>query len=180
MVAIPGLTEITAAATGDDLVIETSGGTRRISRVNFQLRRSELALITPPNINLDADLLWMSDATDGLLKGIVFNDVIFGNYTNDQISDGFALDPAVHNIKPIELNGTFANSTITISDTTPDIGGASFNLFNFSTTDLTLSAIDAMVMHENGLVVASATIRENTAATLQVNDAGDEVIFAGG
>ncbi|MDB4306302.1 hypothetical protein N9980_01930 [bacterium] len=179
-VSIPNLTLITDAAIGDDVILETVAGTRRISRENFQYRRSELALLTPSNISTPNDVLWLSDATDGTLKGVLIGDVMFGNFAAVQETDGFALDPAIHNVQPIECAGTFTTAIITISNTTTDIGGASFELFNFSTTGLTVSAIDAMTMFEDGAAVASATFRENTAATIQVNSAGDECIFAGG
>ena len=180
MVAIPALTEVTTAAVGDDIVIETAAGTRRISRVNFQLRRTELTLLTPPNINVDSDTIWISDATDGILKGITAFNILFANYTNTQVADTFALDPALHNARPIELIDPFTTANITLDSSTPGIGGASFNLFNFTLKDITVTALNAMVIFKNAVSSSPVTIRRDTAATIQVADNGNEAIFAGG
>lgn len=179
-IAISALTEVTSADAGDDLVIETAAGTRRISRENVQLRRSELALLTPPEINVANDTVWLSDATDGLLKGVTLFNLIFGNFESLELTDTFALDPAVHNVRPLELLGTFNTPNITLSDVTAGIGGATFNLFNFSTTDITVTALDSMTIFQNAEAASPVTIRENTAATIQVKNAGNEAIFAGG
>jgi acetyltransferase-like isoleucine patch superfamily enzyme len=180
MVSIPNLTEITVPTTADDLVLETAAGTRRVSRENFQYKHVELSALVPSNINVDNDKIWLSDDTDGFLKAVTVYNLIFGNFTNLQLFDGFALDPLLHNIRPLELGGTFTTANITLSDTTPGIGGASFNFFNFSSSDVTITALNSMTIFENAVITSPVTIRQDTAATLLVNDAGDEAIFAGG
>lgn len=180
MVQIPALTEVTAPNIGDDLVIETGAGTRRVSRLNLQLRRSELTELSPDNVNLATDRYGLWDATDQLLKGITAFNTLFGNFESLEITDGFALTPATHNIRPLELLGTFGVQNITISNVTAGMGGASFNIFNFTTTDITVTALDSMVIFQNGANVSPVTIRQDTAATIQVKNAGNECIFAGG
>ncbi len=83
-------------------------------------------------------------------------------------------------MRPLQLLGTFNTPNITLSNVTAGIGGATFNLFNFSTTDITVSALDSMTIFQNAAAVSPVTIRENTAATIQVNNAGNEAIFASG
>ncbi len=79
-IAIPALTEISSAEVGDDIIIETAAGTRGISRENVQLRHAELTALQPAGINVGNDLIWLSDATDGLLKAVTVFSALFGNF----------------------------------------------------------------------------------------------------
>lgn len=180
MVSIPSLTAVTTAAATDRVVVEVAAGTRTMTRTNLMLRLSELSVLTPANINLASDRIGLWDSTDGLLKSLTAFDVLFGNFTNLQLNDTFDLDPAIHNIRPIELIDPFTTTNITISSNTSGIGGASFNLFNFSPSDITVTGIDGMVIFSNGVSASPVTIRRDTAATIQVADNGNECIFSGG
>ena len=157
-IAIPALTEVTAAAAGDDIIIETAAGTRRISRENNLPRKSELTEVLADAINLTNDAIWFFDGTDNTVKRIPFFDAIFGNFRNGDRLDDFTLDPAVDGARPIECRGTFTTNTITLDGNTANIGGASFIICNFTPNDLTL-AIANITLFVDGASATSATIR---------------------
>lgn len=180
MVTIPNLTEITQAASNDSLIIETSGGTRRITRANNFPRRTEVLLIEASNVNVTSDQIAFWDATDGLLKAMTVQEGIFGNYNALAIEDGFTLDPALHNGRPLELRTTFTTPTVTLDGNINNLGGSTFFLNNFTPTNISVALANGIVMFVEGVSQATATIRENTSATIQVNNAGDEAIFSGG
>lgn len=180
MVTIPNLNggvPATVAANGDLFAMELSGGgTRPITRQNLMPRIGDLTQLTPTNIVLANDRVWFSDATDGFVKSISIQDLLFGNFTNLGVTDGFTLAPGTHNIRPVQCTGTFSNPNITLDGTS---GGAAYLLLNFSTSDLTVVA-SGITMFSAGVSVASATLRENRSCSINVRNDGLEAIFNGG
>lgn len=180
MVQIPNLTVVTTIAGTDLIVVEDVGtGTRRITRDDALPRGTDLAALTPPNINLADDLIGIFDATDGRLKGVTAFNLLFGNYTNLAVTDDFTLSPVTHGSRSVECQGTFTTSTVTLDGNVTDVGGNTFVISNFTTVNLTLSRTN-IILFENSATVTSAIIRENTTATIVVNNAATEAIFSGG
>ena len=175
-IAIPSLTEVTSIDGGDDFVVETSTGTRRVSRNNLLPVRADITILTANDIVEESDLVALWDNTDGKLKGITFFNAIFGNVQSVSKLDGFTLTPSTDNRRPIECRGTFTTKTITLDSNTTDIGGATFFIHNLSADDLTLTKAGTYTLHRNGVVVTEAVIRENTWAVVQMNNAGDEAV----
>ena len=175
-IAIPSLTEVVTVDGGDDFVIETSTGTRRVSRDNALPVRSDITILVPTDIVEESDLFALWDNTDGTLKGITFFDAIFGNVQAVSKLDGFTLDPEIDNRRPIECRGTFTTDTITLDAATTGIGGSTFFIHNLSADDLTLTKAGTYTLFRNGVEVTEAVIRENTWAVVQMNNAGDEAV----
>lgn len=175
-IQISALTEVTDTVLTDELVLETSLGTRRVDIVNILPQRSDFgsevtfAELVADNVNTANDLFWMSDATDGSLAGITATEVLYGNYGNLSVTDTFTLAPATHNIRPIECSGTFQAATITLDGSLgADQGGCTYYILNRTTEDLTLSAT-GITLYVDGAVENSATIRENTTCSIIVSN----------
>lgn len=179
MVTIPSLVEITQPATTDLVAIETGAGTRGVQRNNFLPRRFDIDDLTIGNLNTATDSLAMWDATDGLLKRTDMSNVLFGQFNNQDALNGFTLDPAQFGVNPIECRGTFVIAEIALDGNTSGIGGSNFVIANYTTDDLTVIIANIILFFE-GASVPSATIRQNTLASINVRNDASEAIFSGG
>lgn len=179
-ITIPNLTEETDPSTTDDLIIETTAGTRRVTLTNQFPRRDQLSLITFDNLDVADDRVYFGDATDQRLKTVSLFDLLYAPLGVVEQTDDFTLQPLTHNIRPIECKDTFTTGTVTLDGAAANQGGCTYFINNFTTGSLTIAPVGGMVLYVDGAVAASATIRENTSASLVVRSTNAEALFSGG
>ena len=175
----PLIGEVTEPANADFFLIETAAGTRRVQRVNSLPRKAEIAALVASQINLTNDVVYFGDGTDGLFKSITVFDLIFGNFRNGDRTDDFTLSPDQDGARPIECRDTFTTNTITLDGNVADIGGCNFLINNYTPNNLILVPAN-IVLFQDGATVASATIRRDTSASVNVRNDTSEAIFSGG
>lgn len=179
---MPKISEL-PVATGfginDLMVIETSAGTRAVTKVNSWFRRSEVPVLLADELNVDNDRFLVLDGTDGLLKASSLRDTLFGDLNNQTETNDFTLSRSLHNIRPVQCSESFDTNTITL-DGNGNVAGCNFNIVNFSDADLTVNAINGVSLRVQGSTATSAVVRQNRIATIVVSNGGAVAIFEGG
>lgn len=179
--ALSALTEATSAGNTDKLFLEAVGGARQISRNNLMPERGAFALLTDSDVDITNDRLWFLDATDGRLREISIQDLVFGNFQNVTETDNFTLIPGTHNVRTVQLGENLPDvvDTITLDGSQAGLGGCDFLLVNFRNAAVTVTASNGVTLYVAG-TATDGTIGARQAATVTVNNAGTEAIFSGG
>lgn len=172
------LTEITDPQANDLLILErAAGGTGSVNPNNLVPGIGRFNLVDELSVSIDNDRIRFLDASDGRPREILFRDVIFGNYRNNNEQANFTLTPA-RAIQAIEIT-TVAVTTITLDGNEANIGGADFLICNFTANNVTLASQN-ITMFVDGVSAPNATIRSRRTAALTVNNSSTQAIFSGG
>lgn len=167
----------TELASGDLTVVRKSGGpTAKISHPNEVVRKGVLNTLVTSQVVPGSDTLAMWDATDDLMKEVLVEDILFGNFGNTSRDANFTLNEAT-SIKAQELVDSV--SSITLNGNEANVGGADFMLCNFRSVDVTVTASN-ITMYVAGVASATATIRARRSASITVSNDRTEAIFSGG
>lgn len=178
MPRIEDITVATSWTVGEFMIVETTSGTRIITKADSWVRRSEVTALTADALSLDSDRVLLFDASDdGRLKAVSVRDIVYGNLQNESETEDFTLDPLLH-IRPVQCTGSFTNGIVTL-DGNAAIGGCTFTLGNFTDADLTVTAINGVEMRVDG-VAGDGVIRQNRIAAIMVLNGGTTAIFEGG
>lgn len=174
------LTEVTSLDPTDIIWAETSAGPRQITRNNFMPLRADFSLITDDDIDLSTSRLWVMQASDGRVREISVQDLVFGNYRNRAETADFTLTPGIHNVRAVQLGEDLPDAveTVTLDGTVPGIEGCDFYLVNFRTESISVVPSD-ITLHVDG-VSGTGIIRAKHAATITVSNGGAQAVFSGG
>ena len=173
--------EVTSLASSDLLFVEAAAGPRKIQHGNSLPRKTIPTVVTTTGLDITNDTVWIWDDTDDLPKQVSIRDLVFGNHGNVVETDDFTLVPGTHNVRAVELSENLPDvvSTVTLDGGQANIGGCDFLLTNFRNATITVTATNGITMYVAG-TATDGTIGARQAATITVNDAGDEAIFSGG
>ena len=179
MPRIADLTQATSFGVAEFMIIETSAGTRIVTKANALPRRSEIAVLAANEVNVDNDRFLLFDATDGLLKSISMRDSLFGDLNNQSETNDFTLDPNLHNVRPVQCSGTFTTGNIQLNGNL-SIAGCNFTIANFSDKNLTVVPSNGVSLRVEGAAASGGLIRIDRMASIVVSNGGGVAIFEGG